>query len=141
MTTVKHKIEEIYKKMQKYIEKEVEGKQLSFAMDIASRFIRSILGVSLQYIVGTELITRTIMMEKILKRHNRTNLSEMFKRALATYNIPLGNVFALCTDSGSNMIATTNELDLLANKENDDWFDGDGQFFEGLEQEHIYITC
>lgn len=136
--TVRNKLEDIYTKMQKEIENEVEGKQLSFAMDIASRHNRSILGVSLQYIVDTKLITRTIMMEKILKRHNKTNLSLMFKKALAIYNIPLANVFALCTDSGSNMIATTNELDFLSNQEDDEWFDGDAQLFEGLEQEHRY---
>lgn len=134
--TVRCKIEGIYLKMQKEIEIEVEGKQLSFAIDIATRHNRSLLGVSLQYIVGTELITRTIMMEKIMKRHNRKNLSEMFTKALGNYKILLANVFALCSDSGSNMIATTNELDLLANEENDEWFD-----FSKDWSRNIVITC
>lgn len=68
--TVKAKIGEIVQKMQNQIRKGVEGKFLSFAMDIASRHNRSLIGTSLQFIDGTELVTHTIMMEKILKSVN-----------------------------------------------------------------------
>lgn len=107
------------------IKQETSGKKVSLMMDVAQKHHRSILGVSLQFIVEGEIKIRTIMMEKILKRHTAENLAEMLKRLFNEYGIPLHNVFALTTDNGSNMLATTNELDETALRNFDEWFDTD----------------
>lgn len=107
------------------IKQETRGRMLSLMMDIASKHHRSIFGVSIQFIVDGEIKIRTIMMEKILKRHTALNLAEMLKGLFIAYDIPLYNVFAINSDNGKNMLATTNELDELALTNFDEWFDSD----------------
>lgn len=109
------------------IKKSVQGQKVSLMMDLASKHHRSIFGASIQYIENGEIKTRTIMMEKILKRHTAQNLSEMLKKKLEEYSIELHNVFALATDNGGNLIATTGELDAIAQEQADEWFDNDIQ--------------
>lgn len=128
---------EMAERVKEKIKQEASGKKVSIMMDIASKHHRSILGVSLQLIDQGEIKIRTIMMEKILKRHTAVNLAEMLKGLFNDYGIPLYNVFALTSDNGSNMLATTNELDELALTNSDEWFDSDitSSLISMIEQE------
>lgn len=107
-------------------------------MDIAQKHHRSILGVSLQFIDKGEIKIRTIMMEIFLKRHTAANLAEMLRRLFNDHDIPLHNVFAIASDNGSNMLATTNELDETALRNCDEWFDTDvaSSLFSMIDQEN-----
>lgn len=122
---LKKTILDMAEQVKEKIKQEISGKKLSLMMDIASKHHRSILGVSLQLIVDGEIKTRTIMMEKFLKRHTAKNLAQMLNGLFTAYGIPLYNVFALTSDNGRNMLATTNELDELALTNADEWFDTD----------------
>lgn len=73
-------------------------------IDVASRHARSILGVSIQFIDNGELKLRTFLMEKLMKSHTLTS-----------------NIFTVTSNNGSNMLATTRELDDLAMTEQDEW--------------------
>lgn len=123
VSLIQEKVSEISKVVQEKITEELRGKFLSFMMDVASRHQRSILGVSVQFVEKGELKLRTLMMEKIRKRHTAKNLSEMLSQMLEIYSIPVSNMISMTTDNGSNMIATSNELNELAAEESDDWSD------------------
>lgn len=116
---------DVSEKIKEKIKAEVRGQKVCLMMDVASRHHRSIFGTSLQFIEKGEIKTRTIMMEKIFKRHTAKNLSDMLKKTLNEYSIPLRDVFSITSDNGSNMLATTAELDELALETADEWFDSD----------------
>lgn len=120
---VRNKVREIAELCKGRIMDELKDKTLCFMMDIATRYYCSLIGVSVQFIDNGVLKVRTLMMEKILKRHTMKNLSEMFVEMLNRYNVPITNVFSLTTDNGSNMLATAADLEELANEENNDWTD------------------
>lgn len=120
---VRKKVNEIAELCKREMMDELKDKPLCFMMDIVSRYYCSLIGVSVQFIDNGVLKVRTIMMEKILKRHTMKNLSEMFVEMLNRYNIPMANVFSLTTDNGSNILATAADLEELATEENNDWTD------------------
>lgn len=120
---VQQKVNEVAALVKEEIKNELKDKQLCFMMDIASRYFCSLLGVGVQFIDNGKLKVRTVMMEKILKRHNMKNLTDMFMEMLKKFGVPVANAFTLTTDNGSNMLSTAAELDELAIEESDDWTD------------------
>lgn len=133
---IQKKVTEISGMVKKSIENELNGKSVSFSMDSASRHHRSILGVTVQFVEDGEIKLRTLLMQKITARHTAKTLSKMFTNMLEEYSIPKSKVFAIATDNGRNMIATSKELNRLAEVEADDWSDDPAILLSNLDGEY-----
>lgn len=107
---VKRYVNDTAEKIRAWIRDEMKNKTVSLMMDIATRHMRSILGISLQTIHNGEICVRTIAMERILSRHTSANLKNLTLNVLDKYEITPHDVMSITTDNGSNMIAMSKEI-------------------------------
>lgn len=95
------------------IKREVKGRFVSIMMDIATRHNRSILGISVQYMLDDVIVIRTLGMDHITSRHTSDVLTDRVLAVLEKYGIELHQIFAITTDNGSNMVKTTELMNEL----------------------------
>lgn len=105
-TSIRSQISEQAKQIKEIIIGETKGKMICLLLDIASRYNRSVLGISIVY-YNNGLCTRTIGMETLKISQTAKNLFDIVKTKLNDYGITLDQVFAVTTDNGKNLIKMT----------------------------------
>lgn len=93
--------------IKKIIKQEVQSCMIAIKVDIASRFGRSILGVNAQFFSKMEnkVVTRTLGMIEMKKRHTAQNINLMISSLLDEYGIDKRNISGYVCDNGANIIA------------------------------------
>lgn len=134
------------------IKSQVEGKTISLLADIASRYNRSVLGISISYSYNDRIYMRTIAMKVLQYSHTAAYIFQMIKEILSDYGIGMEQVVSGTTDNGRNMIKAIADLDahyqdMVSNNdagerditsENDDIIDHsifDDEYYEHLLRE------
>lgn len=92
------------------IKKELEGRYVSLMMDMATRHNRSVLGISVQYMLNDDIVVRTLAMDHITTSHSGEDLKGRVLAVMEKYGIEIRQIFAITTDNGSNMLKTTELL-------------------------------
>lgn len=70
-------------------------------IDSASKYDRSILGINIQFLLGSKIVVRTLGMIEVTKRHTSENLKAEILGVLSDYNIDLSKILCITT---ANMI-------------------------------------
>lgn len=111
--TIKKHIANRTNEVKKIISSETKNKMVSLMIDIASRYNRSVLGVTIAYMHGGEICVRTISMHVLKASHTGAHIRDLLKNILADYGIRLAQIVSITTDNGSNMLKAIALLDNL----------------------------
>lgn len=87
------------------IKEEVKYKFVSLMVDTASKFQRSILGISIQYMLGSAITVRTIGMINLTASHTAQHIATEILNRLSLFEIKTTQLIAVTTDNASNMTA------------------------------------
>lgn len=113
VANIKKLITKRSKQIKSKIKSEVRNKLVCLMVDIATRYNRSVLGVSISFMADGKKIVRTIAMRPLRMSHTGENIVDMLKKDLSDLNISLRQVIAVTTDNGLNLIRMTSLLDAL----------------------------
>lgn len=113
---IKEYIHNIAAKTRDKIKAEVRGRVLSLMIDGATRNNRSLLGISVQFVDNGTVKVIPIGVKELHESHKATYLCTVVKNTLADYGIRLRTILTVTSDNASNMIATTQALEIELNK-------------------------
>lgn len=99
------------------IKAETKGKFVSVMVDTATKFKRSIMGVSIQYLSGSSQVIRSIGMIHLSLSHTAVNISEEICKQLSLFDIKITQIISITTDNASNMIATIDRCNEMCDEE------------------------
>lgn len=116
-TAVKQQIEYLAGEIMKKTKSEVNGKFLSLMVDGATKHQRSILGIYIQYMLDSKIVTRSIGMTNLASKHSGKHLADVIRERLALIGVETSQVIAITTDNGSNMTAMIGRLNEAADNE------------------------
>lgn len=102
------------------ISNEAKNNMVCLLLDIASRFNRSILGVSIVYWFDGKKRTRTIGMHTLKVSQTGPNLFGLVKKMLSEFDISLEQIFSVTSDNGKNMIKVAQLLEKELLDKNDE---------------------
>lgn len=97
--------------MKQIIHSETRNIVVCLMLDIASRYNRSVLGISVSYLHDNELKVRTIAMHALRVTHTAQNIAAIVKDNLAAYQISLDQILSITTDNGRNVLKCVAMLD------------------------------
>lgn len=92
------------------IKKELRGKLISIMIDIASKYGRSVLGVSVQFIKDDKIVLRTLRMFQLNDTHTGDRLASILKSIFDDYDININQVYTITTDNGKNLLKAVKNL-------------------------------
>lgn len=110
---VKEKLMDVAQKIRKKIAAEVKNRLLSLLVDIVSKRGRSILGVSIQYMMNEKVRIRSIGMIELEERHTGEYLADLIIMRLIELEIGLKQVITITTDGGSNVLKMVRDLNQI----------------------------
>lgn len=110
---VKEKLMNVAQKIRKKIAAEVKNRLLSLLVDIVSKRGRSILGVSVQYMMNEKVRVRSIGMIELEERHTGEYLADLIIMRLIELEIGLKQVITITTDGGSNVLKMVRDLNQI----------------------------
>lgn len=131
---------------------EVKGKFISLMVDTATKYRRSILGISLQFLRGSSTVIRSIGMINLTSSHSAENIATKIFNQLKLFDIQISQIISVTTDNGTNMVAMVNRCNAMYGEkyggantsensadesENDD--DDDDESCNGNDATHISI--
>lgn len=116
LSEVKEHLHSMATKVREKMKLEMRGKLLSLMIDGATRNNRSLLGISVQYIVNGCMKVVMLGIKEIVERSTAMNLCFIVKTTLEEYEIPIRSIISVTTDNAANMIATTQELECELNR-------------------------
>lgn len=105
------------------IKKDVNGKFVSLMVDTATKFRRSILGLSLQFLCGTSIVIRSIGMVHLDSSHTSKYIADKILDQLKLFGIQIWQIISITTDNASNMTAMINRCNQIYNAECADYED------------------
>lgn len=114
---IKKHIENRTNEVKKIIRNETKNKMVSLMMDIATRYNRSVLGVSISYMYAGQICIRTISVHALKAAHTGVYILNLIKKILSDYEIRLCQIATVTTDNGSNMIKAVALLDAFYQSE------------------------
>lgn len=97
--------------VKKIIRSETRNKMISLMIDIATRYNRSVLGISIAYMFDGQICVRTIGMHILKSSHTGSYISDVIKQTLLDYNICVGQILSITTDNGKNVTKAIALLD------------------------------
>lgn len=109
--TIKEHISKRADELKKIIKRETNRRMVSVMIDIASRYNRSVLGVTIAYICGGKIQVHTIGMRVLKASHTGVYISDVLKEILSTYGIKLSQVISITTDNGRNIVKAVAIID------------------------------
>lgn len=107
---IKTYIVNVSKKIIEQIKVEAKNKMVSLMVDIATKNNKSLIGISLQYIVRGNILVRSIGMIEMKESHTAVYISKLMKECLTLYNISTKQIISITSDNASNMIAMVNHF-------------------------------
>lgn len=87
------------------IKTEARNKFVSLMVDGATKFRRSILGLSLQFMFDSEIIIRSIGMINLTASHTAEYLATVILERLSLFEMTPSQLIAITADNASNMSA------------------------------------
>lgn len=93
--TIKAHIEKHTNELREIIKNETKRKMVSIMIDIASRYNRSVLGVTLSYMHAGKICVRTIAVKVLKASHTGMYIMEMLREILSNYGIRLEQMTGL----------------------------------------------
>lgn len=109
--TIKEHITKRTEDLRRIIRRETKGRLISIMTDIATRYNRSVLGVSISYIFNGEICIRTIGMHVLKASHTGPYIRDILKEILSKYGIRLGQIISVTSDNGKNIVKAIALLD------------------------------
>lgn len=109
--SMKERIKNRTNEVKKIIRSETKNKMVSLMVDIATRYNRSVLGISISYMYGGQICIRTISLHVLKAAHTGSYVSNLLREILSDYNICLSQIVSITTDNGKNMIKAVALLD------------------------------
>lgn len=110
-TNIKHHIFQRTKKIIEMIKNNVKSKLICLMIDIASRYGRSILGVSIAYWMDEKVQINTIGMHTLTVSHTGRNIRSIIKENLIKFGIEIEQICGITTDMGTNVTKAAALLD------------------------------
>lgn len=101
------------------IKEEVKYKFVSLMVDTASKFQRSILGISIQYMLGSTITVRTIGMINLTASHTAQHIATEILNRLSLFEIKTTQLIAVTTDNASNMTAMIQRFNEMFGQDTD----------------------
>lgn len=117
------KVAEMSDKIRARIKTELIGRTVSVMFDVCTIATLSTFGVNVTYMENEEVICRSLGVIKIEKRHTAVNLADMLFDLLAKFGIPLTKVFSITTDTAKNAVNTSDILNTVLAKNNENSVD------------------
>lgn len=108
---IKDHIHKMSEDIKAKIKIEVRRKMISLMMDIGSKYNKSILGVSIAYMLNGKMSVRTIAMHVLQFSSTAENIYKIVRKYLADYDIDINQIISVTTDNGKNMIKAVSMLD------------------------------
>lgn len=125
---VRDQIKYLSSEITKQIKFEVNGKFVSLMVDTASKYQRSILGISVQFMLGSSVDIRSIGMMHLDSSHTARHIADKIFEQLNLFEIKPTQLIAITTDNASNMTAMVNRFNMM--------FDQDVVESNDYEDEH-----
>lgn len=98
------------------IKEELDGKLFSVMIDATTTQYRSILGISAQYMVGDQVVVRTLAMRRLKEDHTGINLSKVLKSVLNEYGTNPVMVYSMTTDNESSVVKCVRDTEVRINE-------------------------
>lgn len=111
--SMKQLVMERAKQVKEKIMSEVKNKVVCLMMDVATRYSRSVLGISISYVIDDKKVIRTIGMHTLKMSHSAENILTMVKQTFSDYKISFRQLFAVTTDCGKDMLKSVALMDSL----------------------------
>lgn len=92
----------------------------SIMMDITTKSTLSVLGISASFTRNDVVVTRSLGIIHMKKRHTGENIADLVASCLKTYDLSVDRTFAITTDNGSNMLKTTRVLNDMVESDHED---------------------
>lgn len=108
---LRFRIVQTFSEMREDIKAEVKGKMVGVMADIASRYNKSVLGISISYFHDDVICVRTIAMKVLKLAHTARYIFQMILETLTDYGIEINQVISGTTDNGRNMVKAIADLD------------------------------
>lgn len=86
---------------------EVDKRLVSVMVDIASKHYKSLLGVSIQYVLNNMIVVRSIGMVELHKSHTAKYILEKLLSCLNAHGINSHQIVSITSDNAANMILMT----------------------------------
>jgi hypothetical protein len=102
---IKMYISELAEKIKNKIKSEVSSRYVSVMVDIGSKNGRSLMGISVQYLLNGSVSVRCLGTIELKTSHTAVYIKEVISNCLSTYDISIDQVFSITTDNGSNVLA------------------------------------
>lgn len=109
--TIKEHINKRTEDLKRIIRRETKGRLISISTDIATRYNRSVLGVSISYMFNGEICIRTIGMHVLKASHTGPYIRDVLKEILSKYDIRLAQIISVTSDNGKNIVKAIALLD------------------------------
>jgi hypothetical protein len=109
-------IAEKAEKLRTYLRLDMKDRLISLKMDVASRFDRGFLGVSVQYEKNGQIETRPIGLVELLASHTSEYLANEVFELMHVFGLKISQIISNTTDNGTNMIKLTRILNQKAQK-------------------------
>lgn len=118
-TAVKQHIRYLSSEIINEIKKEVKGIFVSLMVDTATKYRRSILGISLQFLRGSSIVIRSIGMMHLTSSHSARYIADKIFDQLNFFDIKISQIISITTDNASNMKAMINRCNDAYNEDCD----------------------
>lgn len=119
LTVVKKHLGETARQIRKIIENEVKNRPLSLLVDAVTKRGRSILGVSIQFVLDGQLKIRSIGMIELNQKHTGKYLAELIIKRLDELGIKLFQIMTITTDNAANVLKMVRDMDGILQSEID----------------------
>lgn len=120
---VREHIPYIAKEIINQIKEEVKCKFVSLMVDTATKFKRSILGISLQYMLGSTIVIRTIGMMNLTASHTADHIATRILERLRLFDIKTAQLISVTSDNASNMTAMIQRFNEIFGQDTDTFED------------------
>lgn len=108
---VKDGLKDIAEKVRQKISALVKNRCISLLVDIVTKRGRSLLGVSIQFIAGGKVHTRSIGMIELHESHTGMYLAELIIKRLNELGIGLKQIITITTDNGANVLKMVRDME------------------------------
>lgn len=111
--SIKDHIKRKSDKIKQIIKEQTKNKLVSLMIDIASRYSRSVLGVSISYVYNGQICVRTIGLHVLKASHTAVYIRNILNQILQEYGIRLAQIVSITSDNGKNIVKAIALLDAL----------------------------
>lgn len=111
--SIKKHIKSRTDEIKKIIKNETKNKMISMMIDIATRYNRSVLGVSISYMHGGRICVRMIGLHVLKASHTALYIRDLLKQILLDYGIRLAQIASITSDNGRNIVKAITLLDAV----------------------------